>query len=295
MFRGFRRQRLKELRMLTGDRRELTGLWRASELVSSIVGVQRAELVAGRTYALKPTSEQGEADVWVKVRYGGKAHRSRVQVRFLTGDLTGLDDWVRTAQLVCPWGEWKRARRDEEGLERVREVSASAWDRVVEEAISLTFTASGEYGGFTRRWDTLPGPAMRLWQRADLEGTPLANHPANFADRHGVWQLTFQTAEVAAKAFASAEPDLVALYLRGWEERWRAEGFTPGNRHSHDMLRELAPSLALARSWTQEPRGAAAEREVLRLQGLVADAVAALRRHGHETEASRLTRALGGD
>lgn len=255
--------------------------------------MQRADLVAGRSYALRPSKDDGEAE-WVKVRYGGKAHRGRVKVRFLTGEWAGLEEWVRTVQLVCAWGERRRAQSDEKRMERLREVSATAGDRVVEEAISFVFTASGEYGGFMRRWDTLPDPATRLWHRANLGGTPLAHHPANFADRHGTWQLTFHTAEAAARGFAAAEPDLVDLYLRGWEEKLRAEGFSLGNRHSHDLLREWAPSLALARSWSQEAQGAAAEREVQRLRELVTSASMTLRRLGHDAEAARLTRALGG-
>jgi hypothetical protein len=100
----------------------------------------------------------------------------------------------------------------------------------------------------------------------------LEHHPANFVDTHLTWQLTFQTAQYAAEAFAAAEPDAVDLYLRRWEDELRAEGFIQGNRHSHHLLREWAPSQALARSWSQKPIGAAAEREVQRLRLLVQDA-----------------------
>jgi hypothetical protein len=83
--------------------------------------------------------------------------------------------------------------------------------------------------------------------------------------------LPFQTAEAAGRTS-------------------RALSFTPGNPHSHDLQRDWARPIGLARSWSQEPHGAAAEREVLCLRGLIAAAGATLRRHGHETEATRITR-----
>ncbi|MDE0572169.1 hypothetical protein ON058_01925 [Demequina sp. B12] len=84
------------------------------------------------------------------------------------------------------------------------------------------------------------------------------------------------------------------LYLRGWEERLRAEGFDPGQQHAHELLREWAPSFALARSWSQEPRGFAAEHEVERLQRLVREAIGALRAAGEDHVASRIERGLRG-
>ena len=162
------------------------------------------------------------------------------------------------------------------------------------EAVDAVMTASGEYGGYSRRWTTDRGSAERLWARGGLEGLPVFDHPANFEDRHGNWHLTFETAVRASQAFAAAEPELVDLYLRGLEEELKAEGFRPGNRDSHDLLRELAPAHALARSWSQRPRGEAAEREVERLQRLVSEAIAALRSHGHASVASRIERGLRG-
>jgi hypothetical protein len=56
--------------------------------------------------------------------------------------------------------------------------------------------------------------------------------------------LSFATATRACQTFAAAEPDLVDLYLRDWEDRLRAEGFEPGNRHSDELLRKWAPAHA---------------------------------------------------
>ena len=122
-------------------------------------------------------------------------------------------------------------------------------------------TASGEYGGFIRTWDTDPASAEWFWMQAGLEGSPLDYDPLNFADRSGRWRLTFATALHASQAFAAAEQDLVDFYIRGWEQELRARGFEPGMRYKHDLLRNWAPSHALARSWCQQPRRSP-EREV---------------------------------
>ena len=101
------------------------------------------------------------------------------------------------------------------------QVDQQVWDRVVEDAISDVMSASGEYTGFVRPWTTEPAAAERYWARAGLEGSPLDDHRANFVDRHGMWHLSFATAQKAAEPFASAEPELVDLFIRGWEERLR--------------------------------------------------------------------------
>jgi hypothetical protein len=109
-----------------------------------------------------------------------------------------------------------------------------------------------------------------------------------------VWHLSFATAVKAAEAFAAAEPEMVDLYLRGWEERLKAEGFEPGGSHAHGLLREWAPSHALARAWSQVPRGHAAEQEIERLRRLVVTAVRYLRESGEDGKAAKIERGLHG-
>ena len=154
--------------------------------------------------------------------------------------------------------------------------------------------ASGEYSGFGKRWETDAAAAERYWARARLEGSPLDDHPANYRDRHGRWFLTFATALKASRAFAAAEPELVDLHIRGWEERLKAEGFEPGYGHRHNLLRDWAPRHALARSWSQEPRGLAAEHEIERLRQLVSTAIRYLRDAGQDQNTWRIERGLRG-
>ena len=231
---------------------------------------------------------------FVKVTFVGPTRGHKCRVRYEEGELQGLDEWVPTRQIACPWGERKTLLRDEERARTLAAADRRVWDAVVEEAVSAVMTASGEYGGFSKRWDTDPASAERYWSRSGLEGSPLNHDPNSFVDRHGTWQLSFATAVFASQAFAAAEPELVDLYLRGWEEQLKAEGFEPGNQHSHDLLRQWAPSHALARSWSQRPRGEATEREIQRLRGLVQTAIRHLRTSGNPQDAARLERALDG-
>lgn len=256
--------------------------------------MRKSDLVAGRLYALRVRGRVSEDEPFVRVRFDGRVHMDQVHVRYESSDLAGLEEWVRTRHLAARWGDRKALLQDEERMAHLRTVSAETGDRVVEEAISAVFTASGEYGGFIRLWVTDPEPAQRLWDRARLSGNPLDHHQANFVNRHGVWHLTFQTAQHAAEAFAAAEPEAVDLYLRGWEDELRATGFMPGNRHRHELLREWAPPHALARAWSQKPIAATAEREVQRLRDLVQEASRLLRARGHDSDAARIERGLNG-
>lgn len=256
--------------------------------------MKSADLVQQKQYAFRLKHTEPGSEPFVKITFLGPARSRKCRVRYEEGDLQGLDEWVPTRLVACPWGERKALLRDEERARAQEAANGRIWDAVTEEAISAVMTASGEYGGFSKRWTTDPASAQRYWSRGGLSGSPLDHDTLNFVDRHGEWHLSYDTAVFASQAFAAAEPELVDLYLRGWEERLKAEGFEPGNRHCHDLLREWAPSHALARSWSQRPQGEAAEQEAKRLRGLVQTAIRHLRESGNSRDAARLERALRG-
>ncbi|MBF4766609.1 hypothetical protein ISU10_02365 [Nocardioides agariphilus] len=231
---------------------------------------------------------------FVRVSYLGGAHKAQVKVRHENGSLAGLEEWVRTRDLACAWSDLATLVRDQARAARLDAADSQVWDQVTAEAISAVMIASGEYNGFARSWNTLPNTARRFWARAGLDGSPLEHHAANYMDLHGQWRLSFLTALAACQGFAATEPELVDLYLRDWEDELRAEGFQPGSRYSHTVLRKCAPAHALARAWTQIPRGDALERELGRLQGLLLAAAASLRQHGCESDAARIERGMRG-
>ncbi|MDE0572168.1 hypothetical protein ON058_01920 [Demequina sp. B12] len=126
--------------------------------------MRKDELVAGHLYAYRP-KEANDGRTFLKVKHLGPARARQCRVRYMDGEWEGLEEWVPTRQVACAWGERKALLRDEERAARLADVSASIWDPVTEEAISSVMTASGEYGGFIRRWDTDEGSADRYWAR----------------------------------------------------------------------------------------------------------------------------------
>jgi hypothetical protein len=257
--------------------------------------MRKEDLVKGKNYALRPKGAgPGSGDSFVKVVFLGLTHSRQCKVRFDSGELEGLEDWVVTRDLACRWGERRALVRDEERAAKMAAEDEGVWDEVTEEAISTVMEASGEYTGFGRVWSDDPVTAQRYWDRGGLTGTPLEYDPVNYRDRFGAWNLSYATALKAAQSFAAAESELVDLYLRGIEEELKAEGFEPGNRFSHDLLRKWAPSHALVRAWSQVPRGIAAENEITRLRSVVSQAVRFLRDAGEERKADQIERGLHG-
>jgi hypothetical protein len=222
------------------------------------------------------------------------ARRARqVKVRHEDGELKGLEEWVVSNSLLCPWGERKAFLRDERAECALRQASESTRDRVEEEAISAILTATGEETGFIRTWSLPPDRANRLWNRAGLTDDPVqAAH--SYLDRFGVLHLSYETSLRFAQAFAAREPEPCLLYIEEWENRLRAEGYEPGNRHAHAVLREFAPAHALIRQWAASSDVERLQKEVERLHAVVGLAVQQLEAVGADAAAKRVKRALRG-
>jgi hypothetical protein len=222
----------------------------------------------------------------------------QVKVRYLEGDLAGLEEFVSPRHVVCKWKSWPRILHDEERQLALESAVEKRGIRVVEgHAAELVFTASGEdifveeRRGYTRGLDQ--AALERLAQRAGLQERPWLSRPS--FGRSGVLMVDNEALIRLAEAFSRAEPSTVTMYLDSVENEYRARGFQPGDTFWHDYLRENGPAIAVARLWAggQQARDHhMAEAE--RLRNLVADAIRTLRAAGHEVEATRLQRALTG-
>lgn len=107
--------------------------------------------------------------------------------------------------------------------------------------------------------------------------------------------LPVEVAEQLAHAYASAEPEIVLIYIEDFESEYKAKGYEPGKRYYHDILREETPGFALARYWAgHEEEIAQLRREIERLRQLVISAPEALEKAGQEREGWRLRQALNG-
>jgi hypothetical protein len=250
------------------------------------------DLVIGRGYAQRAKPQDAGCPLH-KVIFIGPAKAGRAKVRHADGELDGLEEWVPTRTLVCSWGERRAFLRDESRWDALQQAAARDYDPVIEEAISTVFEATSEETGFIRVWTVEPKRARRLWHRAGLDGAP-DQHPLAYTDRHGQLNLPYETALEFAQAFAAAEPEPCIHYVQEWEDRLRAEGYEPGNRSSHSLLREMRPAHALVREWTRAGELELLREENRRLHQLFEQALEALRRAGDERSANRLDRALQG-
>jgi hypothetical protein len=250
------------------------------------------ELAVGLDYAHRAKPQDPGCGLQ-KVTFIAPARSGKAKVRHRDGDLNGLEEWVPTRTLMCPWAEHRLFLRDESRWAALQQAAARDHDPVVEEAVSIVFEATGDENGFVRVWTVSPERARRLWRRASLPGTP-DHHALAYTDRHGQMNLPYETALEFARAFAAAEPEPCLHYIQEWEDRLRAEGYEPGQRYRHSFLRELRPAHALVREWAQEGELQLLSEQNTRLRRLLLEAIAALRHAGHELQANRIDRALHG-
>ena len=251
-----------------------------------------ADLVKGRDYAQRAKPADASCPLH-KVTFIGQAKAGKAKVRHADGDLGGLEEWVPTRTMMVRWGQRQAFLRDESRWNALQQAATRDYDPVVEEAISTVFEATGDETGFIRVWSVEPQRAQRLWRRAGLPGRP-DSHPFAYTDRHGQLNLPWETALQFAQAFAAAEPESCIHYIQEWEDRLRAEGYQPGNRLSHTLLRQMKPAHALVREWTHHGELELLRAENARLRQLLEQALGTLRRAGDEQSANRLDRALQG-
>lgn len=259
--------------------------------------MESAALEIGRLYAYRENprakSEMLKVKLIAKVGRGGK-----VKIRFEDGPHPGLEEYVRTANLIVAWGDRKAVLRDEERSRRIDEYSQrSRADHAIVEAVSAILESSGEpsagasFGGLS-----MPEPELeRIMRRAGLAGQPSTLHHLAFTDRRGDVLMPLDGAETLARAFAAAEPETVLMYLDDRESSLTHQGYQPGNRYIHDLLRQYMPGWAVARQWAGfDQEVEQLKKEIGRLRQLVSRAAYDLRDAGADVKSRKLLRALDG-
>jgi len=250
--------------------------------------------VIGHRYAFREKRTVGEPFLKVKllevVGRGG-----RVKVEYEDGPHPGLTEYVHTRQLVIAWGERQAYLKDEQRHEQLKKTAAEFNDKAIATAVEAILESTGEDDaclmgdGMTISRSAL----QRLLDRCGIDTDPLRLHGHAFVDRFGQIHLPPQAAEVIARAFAAAEPEIVLMHLHDQEEELKARGYDPGERIYHRFLREYQPGHALARQWAGMEREAEELRkEIGRLRGLIAMAARDLKEAGAEQKSWRLQRAL---
>lgn len=259
--------------------------------------MQGSGLEVGRLYAYRENprrkSEMLKVKLLAKVGRGGK-----VKIRFEDGPHPGLEEYIRTANLIVAWGDRKAVLRDEERSRRIEEHSrGSSADHAIVEAVSSILESSGEpsAGAAPGGLEMPEAELERIMRRAGLDGDPASLHYLAFRNRRGDVEMPLDGAETLARAFAAAEPETVLMYLADRESQLKHQGYRPGDHFVHDLLRQYMPGWAVARQWAGfDQEVEQLRKEIGRLRGLVSSAAYELRDAGAESKSRRLLRALDG-
>jgi hypothetical protein len=218
--------------------------------------MQGSEILVGHRYGMRMKVGVGEPLVEVKVteKVGRKGH---IKVQHQGGETPGLEEYVKTRQIIVAWEERKGFLRDEERLRRAEQASAKEVDRARADATETVLFSTGDPAAGLMSHGMLCmdlESVQRVAERAGLTEPVTGLHPAAFVDRFGTLHLPYEGAEKLARAFAAAEPETVLLYIQDQEAEYKARGYEPGERFWHDYLREKAAGHALARHWARHER-----------------------------------------
>lgn len=216
--------------------------------------MKAADFRRGMKWALRERRTLGTPATPVQLLQWADRKPPRVQVKHLQGSLSGLEEWVTPASLVCPWREWPRRLHFEE-LEIALSEATPVSDRdvVLAEAAETVFVASGELSvfveerrGYTRRLD--PDALGRLASRAGWaeDERPWMVRPSFHHD--GLCYVENRHLVSLARDFARANPEVVTLYISTEEADWLSKGFA-GSPFHHKWLLEQGPRHAIARDW----------------------------------------------
>ena len=198
--------------------------------------MQGDALVEGRFYGFRET--RGADSPLRKVKLMSKVGRKgAIKVRFEDEPHRGLEEYVRTRQIVVLWAERQAFLRDEQRMQTLDEHALRWRDSAIEEAVGTILGSSGEpSAGAGRGVVAMPEEEIRrIMVRANMTGDPADLHPLAFRARSGEVYLPLEAGEAIARAFAAAEPQTVLMYIQDQEDELRVRGDIPGQRYLHDL------------------------------------------------------------
>ena len=255
--------------------------------------MQESQIEVGQKYAMRVKVSAGEPLLQVQV-VEKTGRRGQVKVRRLSEPHLGLEEYVKTRQLIVPWAERQTFLRDEEWA-RAFDEARTRPNQALAGAIETVMYSTGYTSASADDDGTVHMPQEDLRDMARVAGLTQKLedlHPLVYVDRGGYMHLPLEVAEKLAHAYANAEPEMVLMYVEDEENEDRARGFEPGERFYHDWLREHMPGYALARYWAGHEQDVAfLRKEIERLRRVVDSAADALVKAGAEQEGWRVRRA----
>jgi len=255
--------------------------------------MQESQIQVGQKYAMRLKVSVGEPLLQVQV-LEKTGRRGQVKVRRLSEPHAGLEEYVKTRQLIVPWADRQTFLKDEERAQRF-DAARPRPNQALAGAISTVMAATGYCDGDADDDGTVHMRAEELREIARLAGLPQKLEDLDslaYVDRDGYMHLAIDVAEKLAHAYARAESETVLMLIEDNEKEWRARGYKDGERFWHDYLREKTPGFALARYWAgHENEVAFLNGEIERLRKVIDSAADALVKAGAEQEGWRVRRA----
>lgn len=252
--------------------------------------MQESQIEVGHKYAVRVKVSAGEPLLQVQV-LEKTGRRGQVKVRRLDEPHAGLEEFVKTRQLIVPWGERQAFLKDEERAQRF-DAARSRPNQALVGAIQTVMYSTGYNDASADDDGTIHMRAEELREIARLAGLPQKLEDLDslaYVDRDGYMHLPIDVAEKLAYAYASAESEMVLMSIEDDEKEWSARGFEDGERFWHDYLREKTPGFALARYWAgHENEVAFLNSEIERLRKVIDSAADALVKAGAEQEGWRV-------
>ncbi len=258
--------------------------------------MQSYAIEVGHKYGMREKVSPGEPLIQVQVLEKA-GRRGQVKVKRLSEPHAGLEEWVKTRQLIVPWGERQAYLTDEEREARFNQGRPKP-NQALAGAIETIMLATGYDDAGADDDGTVHMDAPELREIARLSGLPQRLedlHPLAYVDRYGDLHLPIELAEQLAHAYASAESEAVLMYIEDEEKEYKCRGYEPGGRFWHDELRRRMPGFALARYWAgHEEEIGYLRAEIERLRNLVVSAADTLSAKGLYAEAGHIRLALQG-
>ena len=252
---------------------------------------------------------------FVRHRRGTNKRNAYCLVRFENPDADGLETWVPTGRLKCPWADAEAFQEDEKLWSAV--IGASMDSPGVIDAVETVLLDLLPEG----YWANVPPPKALMHVSGsgvhgfrDLKGLSkltgisveqLCGEPTAF-EHDGTWVVPLPTALSIAKKIASMDPATVLHQverdereLAAKEEDWRLRGPRSGpDRQTEAEWDVQRQSCALRRQWVGvdaiqlRDEALAAQQEAARLRNLVIWAIKKLAGYGHKSSAETLRRNL---
>lgn len=247
--------------------------------------MQKEEIAIGHEYALREPPRPGVEFQRVKVL---EQVRTKWRVRWIEPN-PGLEDFVKSVNLIVPWKERRALLRDEEAEARLARKCQEQWDGSngpVSNAVIQVLDMTGEAHLWIDNDGSLGATPDALQRVADRAGVAVPHSETHgYVDRGGRIHEPFDVGLNLARAFAAAEPTTVLLDIEAHQQRLEIDVRDPANHFMLPLLNRYRAEWALVRQWASHDQAVAMrEAEIKRLTDILWQAIWKLRRPDEDPE-----------